>query len=191
MHHAAFRSGFHLASGPLASNLTAECDAAVRAARGLWAKDSSTWSGDPDVQQKIANRLGWLESPSLMAASLDRIRTFAEGVRRDGFTDVVLLGMGGSSLAPEVLRAVLGARPGWPRLHMLDSTDPAAVRAVSTVPATTLFLLSSKSGTTIEPNSLAAHFQRVLTSAGITRWADHFVAITDAGTALARTRRAG
>jgi len=185
MHHAAFRSGFHLASGPLAPNLTAECDAAVRAARGLWAKDSSTWSGDPDVQQKIANRLGWLESPSLMAASLDRIRTFAEGVRRDGFTDVVLLGMGGSSLAPEVLRAVLGARPGWPRLHMLDSTDPAAVRAVSTVPATTLFLLSSKSGTTIEPNSLAAHFQRVLTSAGITRWADHFVAITDAGTALA------
>jgi glucose-6-phosphate isomerase/transaldolase/glucose-6-phosphate isomerase len=69
---------------------------------------------------------------------------------------------------------------------MLDSTDPAAVRAVSTVPATTLFLLSSKSGTTIEPNSLAAHFERVLTSAGINRWADHFVAITDAGTALAR-----
>jgi len=185
MHHAAFRSGFHLAAGPLASNLTSESDAAVRAARGLWAKDSSTWSGDHDVQQKIANRLGWLESPALMAASLDRIRTFAEGVRRDGFTDVVLLGMGGSSLAPEVLRAVLGTQPGWPRLYMLDSTDPAAVRAVSTVPATTLFLLSSKSGTTIEPNSLAAHFQQVLTSAGIAKWADHFVAITDAGTALA------
>jgi glucose-6-phosphate isomerase len=186
MHHAAFRSGFHLASGPLASNLTADCDAAVRAARGLWTKDPSTWSSDPGVQKTIANRLGWLESPALMAASLDRIRTFAEGVRRDGFTDVVLLGMGGSSLAPEVLRAVLGARTGWPRLYMLDSTDPAAVRAVSTVPATTLFLLSSKSGTTIEPNSLAAHFQRVLTSAGIARWADHFVAITDAGTALAK-----
>src|SRR5678816_808543 len=116
MHHAAFRSGFHLASGPLASNLTADCDAAVRAARGLWTKDTSTWSSDAEVRQKVANRLGWLESPALMAASLDRIRTFAEGVRRDGFTDVVLLGMGGSSLAPEVLRAVLGARPGWPRL---------------------------------------------------------------------------
>src|SRR6188768_1181603 len=84
MHHAAFRSGFHLASGPLASNLTADCDAAVRAARGLWTKDPSTWSSDPGVQKTIANRLGWLESPALMAASLDRIRTFAEGVRRDG-----------------------------------------------------------------------------------------------------------
>ncbi len=67
-------------------------------------------------RQKIANRLGWLESPGLMAASIDRIKTFADAVRRDGFTDVVLLGMGGSSLAPEVLRAVLGAQPGWPRL---------------------------------------------------------------------------
>ena len=80
----------------------------------------------------------------------------------DGFTDVVLLGMGGSSLAPEVLRAVLGVAPGWPRFHMLDSTDPAAVRAVATTPARTLYILASKSGTTIEPNSLAAHFRHEL-----------------------------
>jgi transaldolase/glucose-6-phosphate isomerase len=125
-----------------------------------------------------------------MAESAGRVKAFAETVRRDGFTDVVLLGMGGSSLAPEVLRAVLGVRPGWPRLHMLDSTDPAAVRAVATEPATTLFLLSSKSGTTIEPNSLAAHFRRVLEDAGSVRWANQFVAITDEGTELARRAEA-
>lgn len=181
----AFGSGFHLSSGPLADALSAHAAAAGRAARGLWAKDTSTWSLDAGVQEKIANRLGWLSSASLMAASTERLRAFAEAVRRDGFTDVVLLGMGGSSLAPEVLRAVLGVREGCPRLHVLDSTDPAAVLAAATPPTTTLYLLASKSGTTIEPNSLAAHFQRVLQNAGIARWADHFVAITDPGTALA------
>lgn len=186
MPHVAFRAGFHLVPGPLAQALAGQSDAAVRAGRGLFARDTTTWSADPAVQQKIANRLGWLASPALMAESVARVKVFADGVRRDGVTDVVLLGMGGSSLAPEVLRAVLGATPGWPRLHMLDSTDPAAVRAVATPPATTLFLLSSKSGTTIEPNSLAAHFRRVLQDAGISRWADHFVAITDPGTELAR-----
>ena len=187
MHHVvAFRAGFHLVPGPLAQTLAGHSDAAVQAGRGLFAKDTATWSTDPAIQQKIANRLGWLSSPALMAESVGRVKAFAEGVRRDGFTDVVLLGMGGSSLAPEVLRAVVGAAPGWPRLHMLDSTDPAAVLAVTTPPKTTLFLLASKSGTTIEPNSLAAHFRRVLEDAGIERWADHFVAITDPGTELAR-----
>ena len=182
----AFGSGFHLSAGPLTGAVATHTDAAARAARGLWAKDTSTWSQDPAVQVTIANRLGWLTSPALMAASAGRVRQFADSIRADGFTDVVLLGMGGSSLAPEVMRAVLGVRPGWPRLHVLDSTDPAAVRAVSTSPATTLYLLASKSGTTIEPNSLAAHFQRVLQDAGHARWADHFVAITDAGTELAQ-----
>ena len=124
-----------------------------------------------------------------MAASLDRLRTFAARVKDDGFTDVVLLGMGGSSLAPEVLRTVVGVAPGWPTLHMLDSTDPAAVRAASTPPDRTLYLLASKSGTTIEPNSLAAHFRERLESS-VPRWADHFVAITDEGTELARRAKA-
>lgn len=190
MHHAAFRSGFHLAAGVLADALVQQGPAAARAAEGLWRRDPSTWATDAGVQQTIANRLGWLTSPSLMSDSLERIRTFADGVRRDGFTNVVLLGMGGSSLAPEVLRAVLGTHAGWPQLHMLDSTDPGAVRAVQTPPERTLFLLASKSGTTIEPNSLAAHFQRVLQDKGIARWADHFVAITDEGTALSERARA-
>src|SRR5207237_2417755 len=135
----------------------------------------SAWSADPAVQQKIANRLGWMSSPALMADAVDRLLTFAEGVKRDGFHDIVLLGMGGSSLAPEVLRAVLGVAPGWPRFHMLDSTDPGAIRAASTPIERTLYLVASKSGATIEPNSLSAHYRRLLVDGGIRRWADHFV----------------
>src|SRR5262249_15226002 len=151
-----------------------------------------TWSADANVQQKIAARVGWLSSPSTMKQSLARLHAFAENVRRDGFTDVVLLGMGGSSLAPEVLRSIVGTAAGWPRFRVLDSTDPAWVLAVSPSPATTLYLLASKSGTTIEPNSLAAHFRRELERARVPRWADHFVAITDDGTPLAdRSRTEG
>src|SRR5436853_7589281 len=102
-----------------------------------------------------------------MADALPRLVTFASSVKDEGFTDVVLLGMGGSSLAPEVLRGVLGVAPGWPRLHMLDSTDPAAVRAAETAPERTLYLFASKSGTTIEPNVLASHFRRRLDEARV------------------------
>ncbi|MBI3494176.1 MAG: glucose-6-phosphate isomerase [Acidobacteria bacterium] len=184
------RGTLRLAPGPLADVLRASADAAARAGDGVWRTDPSTWSADAKVQQTIANRLGWMRSPALMADAIDRISSFAAGVKRDGFSDVVLLGMGGSSLAPEVLRAVLGVTPGWPRFHMLDSTDPAAVRAAATPPDRTVYLLSSKSGTTIEPNSLAAHFRRTLEDARVPRWADHFVAITDANTELAHRARA-
>jgi hypothetical protein len=88
------------------------------------------------------------------------------------------------------LRAVLGVAPGWPRLHMLDSTDPAAVRAAATPPEHTLYLIASKSGTTIEPNVLAAHFKEIVETARVPRWADHFVAVTDEGTELAVRARA-
>jgi glucose-6-phosphate isomerase len=148
------------------------------------------WSRAADVQAVISNRLGWLDSPALMADSLDRLRSFADGVRRGGFTDVVLLGMGGSSLAPEVLKEIVGMAPGWPRFRMLDSTDPDSVRAAATPPKSTLYLLASKSGTTIEPNTMAAHFRHTLEAAGVTRWGDHFVAITDDGTELAQRARA-
>ena len=181
---------FHLSPGPLGDALHAGAPAAQRAIAGLMRRAPATWSDHPAVQQSIANRLGWLTSPTVMADALPRIEAFAAAVRGDRFTDVVLLGMGGSSLAPEVLRAVLGVQPGWPRFQMLDSTDPAAVLAAATPPASTLYLLSSKSGTTIEPNVLAAHFRRTLEDAGVTRWADHFVAITDPGTALAQRAQA-
>ena len=182
-------NSLHL-SPQVAEALASSAATAERAAGGLWRADASAWSRDPETQKAIADRLGWMSSPMLMADSLDRLQTFADSVKRSGFTDVVLLGMGGSSLAPEVLRAVIGGAPGWPRLHVLDSTDPAAVRSAATGPDRTLYLLASKSGTTIEPNSLAAHFRQRLQDAGVPRWADHFVAITDEGTELDRRARA-
>jgi glucose-6-phosphate isomerase len=185
---ARLQSSLRLTPGPLAGALRAAADKAARAAAGLWKHDPSVWSADAVVQKAMGDRLGWMTSPALMADSIDRLQTFAAGVKRDGFTDVVLLGMGGSSLAPEVLRAVIGVAPGWPRFHMLDSTDPAAVRATTAgiAPGTSLFLLASKSGGTIEPNVLAAHFRQAIENAGASRWGDHFVAITDPGTAVER-----
>jgi glucose-6-phosphate isomerase len=176
--------------GHLTDHLSASADRAERAAAGLWTRDPSALSDVAGVQKEILKRLGWMTSPALMADSLDRLCAFADAVRRDGFTDVVLLGMGGSSLAPEVLRAVIGVAPGWPRFHMLDSTDPAAVIAAATTPSSTLYILASKSGTTIEPSSLASHFRRTLEDANVPRWADHFVAITDEDKPLARLARA-
>jgi glucose-6-phosphate isomerase len=186
---ARLQDSFRFAPGPLGDIVSSHTAAAERASAGIWRREPSVWSADPSVQEKIANRLGWLSSPLLMADSLHRVQTFADGVKRDGFTDVVLLGMGGSSLAPEVLRAVLGSGPGWPRLHMLDSTDPAAILAVPAPAERTLYILASKSGTTIEPNALAAHFRRALHESRVPRWADHFVAITDEGTALSERAR--
>ena len=184
LHHS-----LHLPPG-LVDTLSRSTAIADRAASGLWRADASAWSAAPDVQRVIADRLGWMRSPMLMADAIDRLQTFAASIKDGGFTDIVLLGMGGSSLAPEVLRAVIGVAPGWPRFHMLDSTDPAAVRAAATPPDRTLYVIASKSGTTIEPNSLAAHFRKRLEDAGVSQWADHFVAITDEATELDRRARA-
>ena len=177
-------------AGPVADFVSKEASSAAIAAQGLWRRDPAVWSIDRNVQDTITRRLGWLDSPALMLASIDHIRSVAREVRDAGFTDVVLLGMGGSSLAPDVLRAVVGEQSGWLRLHMLDTTDPDAVRAVATAPATTIYLLASKSGTTIEPNSLAAHFQEQLQQAGIADWARHFIAITDDDTPLSSRAKA-
>ncbi len=186
---ARLNNSLHVSPG-LAGAVAGSTETAQRAAGGLWRADPSVWSREPDTQKAIADRLGWMRSPLLMADSIDRLQTFAASIKANGFADVVLLGMGGSSLAPHVLHAVIGVAPGWPRFHMLDSTDPAAVRAVVTPPEHTLYLLASKSGTTIEPNSLAAHFRWQLQYAGVPRWAEHFVAITDEGTELDRRARA-
>src|SRR5215213_2368155 len=155
-----------------------------RFAAALFAREPAAWSSDASVQHAIANRLGWLASPELMAGQIERLTAFGEGVIRDGFTDVVLLGMGGSSLAPEVLRAVIGVRAGHPRFTMVDSVNPDHLRTITTDPHHTLYVLASKSGSTIEPNVLAAYFRQRLLDAGVTRWSTHFVAVTDPGTAL-------
>jgi glucose-6-phosphate isomerase len=113
-----------------------------------------------------------------------------EALRADvasaGFTDIVLLGMGGSSLAPEVLRSVLGVAGDLPRFRVLDSVDPDAVRGALARAGSSLFILASKSGSTIEPNVMAAEAQRRLLAAGHVNWGSRFVAITDPDTALHR-----
>jgi glucose-6-phosphate isomerase len=152
--------------------------------QGLWAKRAELWSSEPEVQRRIENRLGWLESPERMVTSLPRLTRFADTAWREGIKHVVLLGMGGSSLAAEVMRAILGGVEGAPAFTVLDTTDPAAIRNVEEKIsiAETLFLVSSKSGTTIEPNLLWTYFVSRLAAAGVKQPGHHLVAITDEGT---------
>jgi glucose-6-phosphate isomerase/transaldolase/glucose-6-phosphate isomerase len=154
--------------------------------RRIWQKDHSVWKPDPS---EIANRLGWLTVTDLMWEQVPALESFAREVRDAGFRHVVLLGMGGSSLGPEVLRAAFGTVSGYPELIVLDSTIPGCVQSVAQVidPARALFLVSSKSGTTIETLSLFSYFHAVAVSAiGRGKAGQNFVAITDPGTPLAR-----
>ncbi|HEX7609308.1 MAG TPA: hypothetical protein VF380_01425 [Solirubrobacteraceae bacterium] len=156
-----------------------------RVAERLRSGDAALWA--PPGTPEVADRLGWLTIHERMLAGLAEVEDFAREVAAEGFADVVLLGMGGSSLAPEVLRRSFGHAEGHPRLHVLDSTDAAAIRAVEGAVdlRRTLFLVSSKSGGTIEPLSLFAHFFSLVGRG------EHFVAITDPGSgleALARER---
>ena len=110
-------------------------------------------------------------------------------VKQRGFTDVVLLGMGGSSLGPEVLGETFGRQAGWPRFHMLDSTDPAQIKAIEQAIdlGKTLFIVSSKSGSTLEPNIFMDYFfDRVGAVRGKDKAGEHFVAVTDPGSSLER-----
>ena len=147
-------------------------------ARRIWRKDASLW-GDPG-QPELADRLGWLTVPEQMREEVDELEAFADQIRDEGITDVLLLGMGGSSLAPEVIRRSFGDQDGRPRLRVLDSTDAAAVRAAEAAIdlPNTLFLVSTKSGGTIETFSLLRHFL------GRRPHGDAFVAITDPGSGL-------
>jgi transaldolase / glucose-6-phosphate isomerase len=146
----------------------------------LQAADATLWG--PEGTPEIANRLGWLTIAERMLAGLGEVEQFSAGVRADGLQDVVLLGMGGSSLAPEVLRRTFPATPGHPRLHVLDSTDAATIAAVQDAVELeqTLFIVSSKSGGTIEPLSLFAHFNSLVPDGA------NFAAITDPGSGLER-----
>src|SRR5262249_36356306 len=115
------------------------------------------------------------------------LRIFSKDVKQQGFSELVLIGMGGSSLGPEVLSETFGPQPGWPRFHMLDSTDPGQVKTVERAVdlGKTLFIVSSKSGTTLEPNILMAYFfDRVGAAVGKDKAGKHFVAVTDPGSAL-------
>ncbi|TAK69359.1 MAG: glucose-6-phosphate isomerase [Dehalococcoidia bacterium] len=163
----------------------------ARAAGRIFARDATFWGGDEARQRSVANRLAWLDVASMMRSRVDELQRFAEQVRADGFADAVLLGMGGSSLAPEVLRRSFGARDGWPRLHVLDTTDPATIAGVARAidPARTLVFVSSKSGTTIEPNCLYEFFADVVRRSKGDAAGENFVAVTDPGTQLEQLAR--
>jgi glucose-6-phosphate isomerase len=155
----------------------------------LWSKRLDVWPGDAEIRDTIGNRLGWLDAMAFVEPQLGRLTQFSASIRQDNFTDVVLLGMGGSSLTSEVLLRTIGAKPGFPRFRMLDSTDPADVNETLAHANTTLFILASKSGTSIELMAIAAEARRRILAAGIKSWGSRFVAITDAGTPLETTAR--
>ncbi len=150
----------------------------------FWKRDPTLWPAAP--ASDVATRMGWLELPERMHDELPRILEFVESVRKDGVRDVVVLGMGGSSLAPEVFSETFGARPGYPRLRVLDSTHPDAIDALrrDLDLRHTLFLVSSKSGTTIEPLSFYRFFAERVREATGADPGPSFVAITDPGTFL-------
>ena len=145
----------------------------------MWARDASLWTGTDE-----ANWLGWLGIVEEEIAHPIELRNLAKEVWSAGFKDALLLGMGGSSLCPEVLRKTFGKIAGYPDLHVLDSTDPAQVKAFESKIdiARTLFIVSSKSGSTLEPNIFKQYFwERTKEAVGADKAGSHFMAITDPG----------
>ncbi len=151
----------------------------------IWEKDSGVWSSDPKIRQTIEDRLGWLEVSDWSLKQLNEIADFAKGVQKDGITHVVILGMGGSSLCVETLRDSFETRNGYPSILVLDSTHPDQVLATERACdlAKTLFIVASKSGTTLEPQCYYDYFWKKLESLGDDRRL-HFAAITDPDTTL-------
>ena len=150
--------------------------------RRLWARDASLWSGKDE-----GNWLGWLGIAEDQSARGKQLQEIAEEVKNSGFRDAVLLGMGGSSLCPEVLSMAFGKINGFPKLHVLDSTDPAQIRSLESKLdlARTLFIVSSKSGSTLEPNIFKQYFfERMKQVVGEKKAGEHFIAITDPSSQL-------
>jgi transaldolase/glucose-6-phosphate isomerase len=154
----------------------------------LWQRDASLWTGTDE-----ANWLGWLDIVDEQMAQQDQLQKFAKEIQTRGFQHVLLLGMGGSSLCPEVLRMTFGRITHFPTLHVLDSTDPAQVIAFGhqiDIPKT-LFVVSSKSGTTLEPNIFKQYFfERTRQAVGAVKAGSHFIAITDPGSKMQQVAEA-
>jgi len=150
--------------------------------RRLWARDASLWTNSDEGKW-----LGWLSIVDEQQRSIRRFPNFSLEVKDAGFSHVLLLGMGGSSLCPEVMSKSFGKIEGFPELHILDSTDPAQIRTLENKidPANTLFIVSSKSGSTLEPNIFKQYFfERVRQVVGDDEVGNRFVAITDPGSRL-------
>ena len=148
----------------------------------LWDRDASLWTGTDE-----SNWLGWLDIVEEQSAQQEHLQKFAKEVQTRGFEHILLLGMGGSSLCPEVLRMTFGHIPHFPVLHVLDSTDPAQVKAFEHQIdiGKTLFIVSSKSGSTLEPNIFKQYFfERAKQTVGAHQAGRHFIAITDPGSKM-------
>lgn len=180
----------------LPAELRTQVDAAIdRAVSERWAtrlaaRDTTLWTSDPAVAATIANRLGWLDAPASFTDEIAELEAWADGIRGAGFTHAVVCGMGGSSLAPEVLSEVLPRSAHGVRVAVLDSTDPEAVAAMDAAsdPSTTLWIIATKSGTTTETLAFLAH-QWAITQRRVGRFpasdaGDFYVAITDPGESL-------
>jgi transaldolase / glucose-6-phosphate isomerase len=156
--------------------------------RRLWQGDASLWTGKDE-----ASWLSWLGITAQQIANADTLRRLADEVKSGDFTDILLLGMGGSSLCPEVLDKTFGRIPGFPQLRVLDSTDPAQIKAFEGQInlARTLFVVSSKSGTTLEPNIYKQYFfERVRQVLGAEKAGSRFIAITDPGSKMQQVAEA-
>ncbi|MFO7322870.1 MAG: bifunctional transaldolase/phosoglucose isomerase [Chloroflexota bacterium] len=153
--------------------------AAMNANERIWAHDGSFWKDNEAIAAKIADRLGWLDVQKTI--DLDRLKALQEFARQGEFDYVMVLGMGGSSLAPEVLSKTFGPQPGFPKFFMLDSTDPTYIRHLESQIdiARTLFIVASKSGSTIETNMFFKYFYERTGNNGA-----QFIAITDPGSSL-------
>ena len=180
------------------ASLPADLDAAVKKnlndwrasgkVRRLWQQDASLWTNEDE-----AKWLGWLGVTDEQLANAAKLKALADEVKSGGFSDILLLGMGGSSLCPEVLALTFPQTPGFPRLHILDSTDPAQIRSIEKQVdlAKTLFIVSSKSGSTLEPNIYKQYFfERVQQTVGTDKdknkdqAGSRFIAITDPGSKM-------
>ena len=148
----------------------------------LWSRDATLWTGADE-----ASWLGWLAVAGEHRVRASALGDLANEIRRAGFTHALVLGMGGSSLCPEVLKSTFGRIAGYPELFVLDSTDPAQIHALEhrIDVARTLFIVSSKSGTTLEPNIFFSYFfDRVRRTIGAERAGNHFITITDPGSQM-------
>lgn len=155
----------------------------------IWEKDFTLWGNSPE---EISNRLGWLDCLKVTRKSFPEIKSFVDEVRNEGFTDALLMGMGGSSLAPEVFRLTFGVEKGFLDLHVLDSTHPEAILEYEKKldPNKTLYIVSTKSGGTVETMSFMKYFfTSISKKLGKESASKHFIAITDPGSGLEETAK--
>lgn len=155
----------------------------------IWQKDHTVWKKDPD---EISNRLGWLNCIEVTKKSFNEIKTFVDEVKYEGFTHALLMGMGGSSLAPEVFRLTFGVKKSYLDVHVLDSTHPEAILEYekNLDPSKTLYIVSTKSGGTVETMSFMKYFFTLVSKKiGMENASQNFIAITDPGSGLEETAK--